>query len=108
MNDRNLRRSRDLSKFKMDDLKDTACTVAEATQIAFAAAHDVVENYTESLNKVVITQTIIINTLTELMKSNGISQEVYEAEYKKQAESYLSQKKEYLESLVKKAGETDG
>lgn len=102
-------KSRDMST--IDDFKgvsNTPCTVAEATQIAFAAARDIVEAYTADLNKVVIQQTLMIESLRSLLsKKGGFTEQEFREEYTKQALSYNEEKKAYLESLIKKETSED-
>lgn len=102
-------KSRDMST--IDDFKgvsNTPCTVAEATQIAFAAARDIVEAYTADLNKVVIQQTLMIESLRSLLsKKGGFTEQEFREEYTKQALSYNEEKKAYIESLIKKETSED-
>lgn len=102
-------KSRDMSA--IDDLKgvsNTPCTVAEATQIAFAAARDIVEAYTADLNKVVIQQTLMIESLRSILsKKGGFTDQEFKEEYTAQALKYNEEKKAYLESLIKKETSED-
>lgn len=100
-------KSRDLSKIgNLGGVGNTPCTVAEAAQIAFAAARDTVEGYTADVNKVVIQQTLMINTLKDLLIQKGVfTEEEFSDEYTAQATRYNEEKKEYLESLLRKKEE---
>ena len=102
-------KSRDMSTIDgFKGVSNTPCTVAEATQIAFAAARDIVEAYTADLNKVVIQQTLMIESLRSLLsKKGGFTEQEFREEYTKQALSYNEEKKAYLESLIKKETSED-
>lgn len=92
--------SKKLSNKSEHDILNTPCTIAEATQIAFGASRDVLEDYTTELSKLIVQQTLVIETLKSLLMLKGmITKDELEKEYVNQAGIYTKEKLDYMESL---------
>lgn len=79
----------------------TPCTVAEATQIALAAAEDIVQAYTGEMNKLVIQQTLFIDGLKRtLINKEIVTADEFSDILKTVAEEYQKERDAYIDKKL--------
>lgn len=79
------------------------CTIAEAIKIARGAARDAIADYQNHMSKLIMSQSIHLETLRELVSTRlEVTSEEYEEILSKHHDIFLEKRREFLEEIEEK------
>lgn len=78
----------------------TPCTVAECAQISLAAAKDMLDTYMKSINKLVLEQTLFLDSLKRiLVAKNLMTEDEFSKMVSSVSDEFNKNREEYLKSI---------